>query len=462
MFEKEIYIERRKKLRHLVNSGVILLPGNNESPMNAAANTYQFRQDSSFLYFFGLNKPQLAGIMDIDEDREIIFGDDVDIDDVIWMGNQESVLEKARKSGVNEAKPFNELYGYIKTTINSGRQVHFLPPYRAYNILLISQLINIPPDRVQKEISVTLIQAIVTLRSVKEDCEIKELEKAWASGYDMHVAAMKLCSPGIHEYEITGHIEGIAKSNNGNISFPVILTQNGETLHNHYHGNRLSPGKLMLTDAGSETSMCYASDFTRTVPVSGRFTKEQRDIYQIVLQANNTAFELIKPGVPFRDIHLAAAKVITSGLMEMGVMKGYVEDAVAQGAHALFFPHGLGHMIGLDVHDMEDLGEDYVGYDEEIQRSDQFGLANLRLGRRLQENFYITNEPGIYFIPALIEKWEGEKINTDFIHYDKVKNFIGFGGIRLEDDVLVTKDGAKYPGQRIPIDPDDIERIMKD
>ncbi len=460
MFEKSIYKSRRKALINKQLNGVALILGNIDSPMNYLDNTFHFRQDSTFLYFFGLDFPGLAGVIDFDNGKEYLFGNDVDIEDIIWMGPQVPLKENAQNAGIENTAPLTKLFEYILGVIKQGRKIHFTPPYRGENKLFLERLLGISALKISEYASVELIKAIVDLRSVKEQIEIDEIEKACLVGYEMHVTAMKMAQPGIWEQKITGIIEGIANSGGGMISFPVILSQNGETLHNHNHSNYLEEGKLMLTDAGAETSLHYASDFTRTVPIGGKFTQKQREIYEIVLAANNKATELTKPGVTYLSVHLAAAEVIASGLKELGLMKGDVKEAVKNGAHAMFFPHGLGHMMGLDVHDMEDLGQIYVGYDDEIRPVDQFGTAYLRMGRKLEPGFVITNEPGIYFIPALIDKWQSEKINADFINFDKVNEYRDFGGIRLEDDILVTEEGSKILGRRVPIDPDEIEEIV--
>ena len=323
----------------------------------------------------------------------------------------------------------------------------------------LEDLLQVPAARVSEFESLELIQAVVSLRSVKEQVEIQEIKKACAVGYDMHVAAMKMAKPGVWEQQIAGTIEGIAISGGGMVSFPVILSQNGETLHNHDHSQLLEKGRLMLVDAGAESLMHYASDFTRTTPVGGKFSRKQRDIYNIVLAANNKATELIKPGITYLSVHMAVCELIASGLKDLGLMKGDVKEAVKNGAHALFFPHGLGHMLGLDVHDMEDLGQIYVGFDEETRPSGQFGTSALRMGRKLEEGFVITNEPGIYFIPALIDQWKNEKTNIDFINFDAIDKYRDFGGIRLEDNILVTKDGGQLLGERVPIDPEEVEKI---
>lgn len=461
MFNRETYITRRQKLKQKISNGIILLPGNIDSPMNYADNTYYFRQDSSFLYFFGLDFQKLAGVIDVDSGEEIIFGDDVDIEDIIWMGPQVALKEKAEKVGITRTEPYKNLQTVIEKAISSGRKVHFLPPYRADNKLLLNELLGISVSKLKAYSSLELIKAIVDLRSVKEIQEIDEIRKACAVGYQMHVTAMKMAKVGVWEQTIAGTIEGIANAGGGMVSFPVILSQNGETLHNHDHSKTLQNGRLLLVDAGAELGSHYASDFTRTVPVGGKFTQKQREIYDIVLAANNRGRELTKPGSTYLSVHLAAAEVIASGLKEIGLMKGDVKEAVKNGAHALFMPHGLGHMLGLDVHDMEDLGQIYVGYDDETRPIDQFGTAYVRMGRKLQPGFVITNEPGIYFIPALIEKWKAEKINADFINFDRLESYLDFGGIRLEDDILVTETGSEIIGDRIPITPDQVEDLMR-
>ena len=461
MFSSDTYITRRRYLKHNISEGLIVLLGNVDVPMNYTDNTYYFRQDSSFLYFFGLDFQRLAGVIDADSGDEIIFGDDVSIEDIIWMGPQVSLKEKAARVGITKTDSYKNLQVIIDKAIRSGRKIHFLPPYRAENKLLLSDLFGISPSKLASYSSLELIKAIVSLRSVKEEQEIAEIRKACAVGSQMHVTAMKMAKAGVQEQTIAGTIEGIANAGGGMVSFPVILSQNGETLHNHDHSQMLKDGRLLLVDAGAEIGSHYASDFTRTVPVSGKFTQKQREIYEIVLAANNRGRELTKPGTTYLSVHLAAAEVIASGLKDLGLMKGDVKEAVRNGAHALFMPHGLGHMLGLDVHDMEDLGQIYVGYDDETRPVDQFGTAYVRMGRKLQSGFVITNEPGIYFIPALIEKWKAEKINTDFINFDRLSGYLDFGGIRLEDDILVTETGSEIIGDRIPVTPDEIEDLMK-
>jgi len=459
MFDKQVYTERRNRLREKMGSGIILIPGNLESPMNYPENTYHFRQDSTFLYLFGLDIPDLFGVIDANSDDDIIFGNDNSIEDIIWSGIKPSIKDLAASVGVVNSLPMKELFAKINQS-SKGSPVHFIAPYRADIMLLLEELTGIQASALASKGSLELIHALVDMRSVKDEAEIAEIEIACETGYKMHVAAMKMAKPGIMEQEIAGIIEGIALAYGGGTSFPTILTQNGQTLHNHNHSFQLEKGRLMIVDAGAESNGHYASDFTRTIPVGGKFSQKQLDIYNIVLKANNTATSLIKPGETYLSIHLKVAEVIASGLKDLGLMKGDVKEAVANGAHALFFPHGLGHMMGLDVHDMENYGQIYVGYDKEIRPVDQFGTAYLRLGRRLQEGFVITNEPGLYFIPALIEKWYNEKINHAFINFDQAKKYLDFGGIRLEDDILVTATGARILGNRIPINPEEVEALQ--
>ena len=462
MFETSVYKNRRARLKEKVKSGLVLILGNGEAPANYTDNTYKFRQDSSFLYFFGLNQPGFAGVIDIDSGDEYIFGNDVDMDDIIWMGPQPSVKDMAARVGVSKTAPFARLADCMKTAISQGCRIHFLPPYRFRNMLLLEELLGIRPALVKNYASLELIKAVVDLRSVKEPCEIEEITKACNIGYEMHTAAMRNCKPGVKEQYIAGLIEGIAASYGSMVSFPVILSQNGETLHNHDHSQILQEGRMMLTDAGAEEVSHYCSDFTRTVPVGGKFLTRQKEVYNIVLAANNKAIEIAKPGVTYQYVHLEVCKVLAQGLKDLGLMKGDVNEAVAAGAHALFMPHGLGHMMGLDVHDMEDLGQIYVGYDDETRPIDQFGTSSLRMGRRLQEGFVITDEPGCYFIPALIDQWRAQGMHKEFLNYDKIETFKDFGGIRLEDDILIIPGGSRFLGdKRTPITVEEVEEIMR-
>ncbi len=459
MFDSKIYIKRRKQLREKVGQGLILFLGNEESPMNYPDNGYRFRQDSDFLYFFGLDSPSLAGLIDLEEGKEIIFGNDVDVEDIIWMGDQPLLKDRASRVGVNKTFPYDKLAETLNGALEKGRKVHYLPVYRKETSLKIENLLGINADKVNKYCSKELIKAVVDLRSKKIKQEIEQIESALDITYEMHTTAMKMAVPGKYEREIAGTIEGIALSYGANIAFPIILTVNGQILHNHYHGNKLEKGQLMVNDSGAESLMHYASDITRTVPVGGKFTQKHREIYEIVLKAQQTAIQASIPGRKNKDVHVKAVKVIASGLNELGLMKGDVDEAVKAGAHALFMPHGLGHMMGLDVHDMEGLGEDYVGYNKKTKRSDQFGLAYLRMAKELEPGFVLTVEPGIYFIPALIDKWFKEKKFMEYIDYKKLKPYRDFGGIRIEDNVLVTDKGQRVLGKPIPKTVKEVEDI---
>jgi Xaa-Pro aminopeptidase len=461
MFSADTYAKRRAGLRKEISSGILFFPGNGEVAFNYPANTYSFRQDSSFLYFFGLDHPDMAGIIDLDEGKEILFGNDVDIDDIIWMGKQPTMKEQAAKVGVAESMPLGSLEGYIKAAVSKGRKIHYLPPYRGETYLWLMDLLAIPKALVKPGASEELIKAVVKLRMTKEEAEIAEIEKAIGTAWQMHTTAMKMAMPGVTEQQIAGVVEGIANSGGGPVSFPVILSMNGQILHNHSHANTLTEGRLVVVDAGCETGLHYASDITRTVPVGGKFTERQKAVYETVLNANLAATAAVKPGVPFREIHLLAARKIVEGLTAIGIMKGDPAEAVAKGAHTLFFPHGLGHPMGLDVHDLEGLGENFVGYDEETIRSKEFGLAFLRFGRKLKEGFVMTIEPGIYFIPDLIDIWKKENKLAEFINYEVVDTYRDFGGIRIEDDVLVTATGHRVLGKPIPKTVAEIEGIMK-
>ncbi|NIO49249.1 MAG: M24 family metallopeptidase [Candidatus Aminicenantes bacterium] len=459
MFDARIYVQRRNRLKEKIKSGLIIFLGNEESPMNYPGNPYHFRQDSSFLYFFGLDFPALAAVIDIDEDKAIIFGNDVEIEDIIWMGFQPLLLVRAKGAGIEETAPLNQLEETVKKATKKGRKVHFLPPYRPETRLKLAQLLDLDPDVIGDNASKELIKEVVAQRSVKIDEEIDEMEKAHSISYEMHTTAMRMAKAGVYERQIVGKIEGIAFSYGCQLAFPTILTIDGQILHNHYHGNVLKDGRLLVNDSGAESEMHYASDITRTIPVGGKFTERQKEIYEIVLNSQETAIQSIKAGIKYREIHLKISKIIASGLKDLAMIKGDIEDAVREGVHAMFFPHGLGHLIGLDVHDMEDLGEDYVGYDDKTKRSDQFGFAYLRFAKELQPGHVLTVEPGIYFIPALIDKWKGEKKLAQFIDYEKVDKYRDFGGVRIEDNVLVTEDGCRVLGKSIPKKVIDLEEI---
>jgi len=450
MYNKNIYIKRREQLKKKVKSGLLLFLGNVDSPMNYTDNIYPFRQDSTFLYYFGLDHPGFAAIIDIDEYKEIIFGNDLSVDDIVWTGPQKTTVQLAKGVGINNTLQTSKLDEIIKSAISSDRKIHFLPQYRAENKITLSALLGINPQLINNYSSHELTTAVINQRSIKSKEEVDDIEKAVNVSYDMYTLAMRTAKPGIYEREVAGLVEGIVLAAGGRLSFPTILSVHGETLHNHYHHNKMKSGEIFVMDSGAEVSNGYASDITRTVPVNGKFTSMQKDIYQIVLKAQMSSIRAIKPGVSYKNIHLKAAKIIAQGLKNLGLMKGNVNDAVANGAHAMFFPHGLGHMMGLDVHDMENLGENLVGYEKNVKRSDQFGLAYLRLARKLEPGFVLTVEPGIYFIPELINKWQKEKINSRFINFNTVNKYRKFGGIRIEDDVLVTKSGHRVLGKPIP------------
>ncbi len=460
MFSKEVYTARRKNLIKQLSGGLVFLPGNSDVPFNYPANTFTFRQDSSFLYFFGVKQPDLIGIIDVDSGEDYMFGNDVDIDDIIWMGEQPTLKEFAGKNGVKQTFPLSKADEFIAKALKLGRKIHFLPAYRAQTKLSAEKLLGIPAGEINNNVSEELIKAVVKLRSVKEQVEIEDIERTVDVAYEMHTTSMKMAMPGAKEQDIYGKIEGIALSHGGPVSFPVILSVNGQILHNHHHENILKAGQLMVTDAGAESPMHYCSDITRTSPVGGKFSQKQKEVYETVMNANFEVIKKSKPGIFYKEMHLLSAKVVAQGLKDIGLMKGDVDEAVANGAHALFYPHGLGHMMGMDVHDMEGLGEDYVGYNETIKRSDQFGLAFLRMARKLEPGFVITVEPGIYFIPALIDIWKKEKKFENFINYQKLEEYRNFGGIRIEDDILITDNGCRVLGKPIPKTVKEIEDLM--
>lgn len=461
MFSKEVYVNRRNALKAKMNSGVLLFLGTSEAAVNYPGNTYRYRQDSNFNYFFGLTDPDLAAIIDLELGEEIIFGNDVDIDDIIWMGPQPFIKDKAESVGVSKSFPFAELEKYVSDAKAKGRKVHFLPPYRNHNKILLNKMLGVGFDQMKAQASEEFIKAVVSLRLIKEECEIAELDKACNIGYAMHYTAMKMARLGMVEQELVGVMEGIAISQGLMPSFPIILSQNGETLHNHSHHQVLTDGRLIVIDAGAETNSNYCSDFTRTIPSSGKFTTRQKEIYDIVAAANNHVIEISRPGISYTDVHLSMARIMAQGLKDLNILKGDVDEIVANGAQALMMPHGLGHNMGMDVHDMEDLGENYVGYDDNYKRSTQFGLGSLRMGKMLEKGHVITDEPGIYFIPALIEKWKNEGTNAQFINFDVLEKYYDFGGIRLEDDILITDEGCRLLGsKRLPITTEEVEREM--
>lgn len=455
MFSKEIYTQRRDKLRKSVGSGLILLLGNDESPMNYADNGYHFRQDSSFLYFFGLNHPFLAGILDCDTGEDWIFGNDLTVEDFVWMGPQPSVAMQSREVGIKKTGDITALVTLLGEAKKTGRKIHFLPPYRSENKIKLFEWLGIPPNESKTRASLPLIIGVVNQRNYKSPEEIVEIRKACDTSVDMHTLAMRMAKPGVSEARIAAAVYETALAAGGQIAFPIIATINGQTLHNHYHGNVLKAGDLFLLDAGAETAMGYAGDLSSTLPVNGRFDSRQKEIYSVCLDSHNTSITMLKPGIPFKEVYFESARVIVRGLKDLGLMKGNVNDAVANGAHALFFPCGLGHMMGLDVHDMEDLGEVYVGYAGE-PKSTQFGLKSLRLGRKLDPGFVFTIEPGIYFIPELIDQWKEKSHLSDYIDYHKVEEYRTFGGLRNEENFLITADGCELLGKPKPKSIEDV------
>ncbi len=457
MFAVEIYQKRRRRLVKQVESGLILLLGNVDSPYNACDNCYPFRQDSSFLYFCGLDRPGLALLLDVDEERETLFGNEQTEQHLIWSGAQPSLQDQAGQAGIGTAMSLDALRDAMRTALTAGRTIHCLPTCRAENVLSLAGLLDQPVSAARALVSKALIRAVVELRSVKGPEEIRELDAAADLGWQLHTAAMSMARPGVYEWQVAGELQAVAARADRQLAFPPIVTTRGEILHNHQRGNPLRPGDLLLVDCGVESRLHYASDHTRTLPVGGSFTSRQRDIYLAVLACMDRARSLIRPGIPYLEVHRDVCRTLVTALQDLELMRGDAEQAVAEGAHALFMPHGLGHMLGLDVHDMEDLGEDYVGYDDTIHRSNQFGTSALRLGRELREGFVLTVEPGLYFIPALIEKWKNADRHAEFINYTKLSEYLDFGGLRLEDDLLVTAGGNRLLGKPIPVGIDEIE-----
>ena len=460
MFEPQTYAGRRNALKAKFDSGIILFLGNEESAANYTANTYSFRQDSSFLYYFGLDLPGLAATIDVDNNIDTIYGNDFTVDDIVWMGPQPTMQQRAEMAGAVKAEQADKLTEVLKDAFTGGKKVHLLPQYRPENLLKISSLLGIYPVRVNDYVSEKLIRSVVEQRSVKSEEEIKEIDFAVDIANKMHTTAMRMLKPGISEKKIAGMIEGIALSLGNGLSFRPIVSIHGETLHNHSHKNIVKEGDLLVNDSGAETKLHYTSDITRTLPVSGKFSQKQKEIYEIVLKAEMQTIEEVKPDVYNKDLHMLAARIIVDGLKDIGLMHGDTDDALDVGAHALFFPHGLGHLMGLDVHDLEALGENFVGYDEETTRSPQFGLSYLRLAKKLKPGYVFTIEPGIYFIPELIDMWQKQSRHTEFINYDKVEEYRDFGGIRIEDDVLVTDDGYRVLGSKpIPKSVEEVEAL---
>jgi Xaa-Pro aminopeptidase len=459
MFSKQTYIERRKTLKNKVGSGLILFLGNDDTGMNYHDNVYPFRQDSSFLYYFGLDIASIHAIIDIDNDQEIIFGDELTIDDIVWTGPKEPLHEKAAKIGIIQVKPLAAISGFLHDVVSRKQNVHFLPPYRAEHDLKLQEWLHIAPSEASQRASVTLIKAIVSMRSYKTAEEIAEIEKAVDTSVDMHLEFMKIARPGMTEKELAGKLQSIAIGQGGDISYPIILTVNGEILHTHARDLAIQEGQLGLCDAGAETAMRYCGDLTRTIPVGKQFTSIQKEMYEIVLHAQKSAIAACKPGVLFKDVHTLACTKLLEGLKQVGVVKGDPEEAVAHDVHTLFFQCGLGHMMGMDVHDMENLGEQYVGYTEDLKKGTAFGWKSLRLGRALEPGFVFTVEPGLYLIPTLIDRWKAENKLSQFIDYNKLEQFRDFTGVRIEDNIVMTEDGNRVLGKELVKEVADVEAL---
>ncbi|MCD6596904.1 MAG: aminopeptidase P family protein [Bacteroidales bacterium] len=461
MFSKETYLKRQQELLSKVNAGVILLLGNEDSPMNYTDNAYYFRQDSSFLYYFGLTRPGLYALLDKNSGKTTIYGDDFTVEDFVWMGKQPAIQDLVTRCGVEYTGTVKELQNSISQSINRKEIIHFLPPYRPEHTLKIHKLLDIPLEKIKEETSKILIRAIVSQRNYKTEEELVEIEKGVDTTVDMHVKAIEMLRPGMKELDIVIEIEKIAKASGGNISFPTIATINGQFLHNHYYGNTVKEGQLFLLDAGAEVSSGYAGDLSSTFPVGKTFSKLQKEIFNIVLKAHYASVDTLKPGNEFKDVHRKACLNIAEGLKGMGLMKGNPAEAVEAGAHALFFPCGTGHMMGLDIHDMENLGEVIVGYGGK-PKSTQFGLKSLRLGRELEPGFVLTIEPGIYFIPELIDQWRAQSKFMDYLNYDAIEKFKNFGGIRNEENYLITAKGKRLLGsKKKPMLIEEIEALRK-
>lgn len=459
LFESAVYANRRAVLRKNSLTGLIILLGNEESSMNYKDNWYPFRQDSHFLYYFGINTASLVAVIDADTGAEIIFGDELTIEDIVWTGPLPSLVDMAHAVGVSKTRPYNHIETVIRQAMASGRKIHVTPPYRSENKIKLAQWLQVGVDAVDQFVSVPLIKAIISQRAYKENREVAEMDQATIISADMHLAAMRFAKPGMKEYEVMAKVKETAYASNASLSFHPIVTIHGETLHNVYSGHTIKEGQMILCDAGAANDMHYAGDLTCTFPVGKKFTDRQKEMYEIVLHAHQTSVAMLKPGVLFKEVYLNAAQKIVEGMQQLGIMKGNAAEAVAAGAHAMFFQCGLGHMIGLDVHDMEDLGETYVGYTDELKKSTQFGIKSLRLGRALEPGFTLTVEPGIYMIPELMDKWESENKFTEFINYPALQNYRDFSGIRVEEDYLITETGYRLLGKKLPMTVAEVEAV---
>lgn len=461
MFPVSTYTARRQTLQQAerLSSGLVLLLGNQKSPMTSRDNPYPFRQDSTFLYYFGLDEPDLIGVIDLDAETTRLYGDDPTLDEIVWMGDRPALRDLADRAGIPDVSPRSTLPDDLDSAIGQGRRVHVLPPYREAHYRQLGELLGLPRDRVDAYTSEALVRAVIEQRSRKSEEEIEQIEGAIKIASEMHETAMRMCSPGVSERTIAGRLSGIAETEGRGLSFRPTCSIHGEVLHNHEYSNRLQEDDLLLVDAGAAGPKYYTSDITRVTPVDGTFSSRQTMLYEAVHAAQIAAIDAIEPDVPFRRVHRRASRVLTEALKNIGLIRGPVEDAVDEGAHALFFPHGLGHMLGLDPHDMESLGEDLVGYADDQERSEQFGLHTLRLARPLEPGHVLTVEPGCYFIPALIRQWRQEDRHAEYIDYDTVAEFEGIGGIRIEDDVLVTQTGCRVLGPDIPKSIEEVQEV---
>ena len=460
VFDSQVYIDRRHILKRCLNQdGIILLLGNDDSSMNYKDNCYPFRQDSSFLYYFGLDVPALAAIIDTESGEEFIFGNELSMDDIIWTGILPSVKEMASIVGVNHTQAYNEVAHHVHKAVTSGRHVHILPPYRPENKMKLAVWLNTTLEDIADHVSLKLIKAVIAQRIIKSPLEVTEIEKAVSTSVDMQLAVIKTARPGVKEYELVAKVLEVAQAANSRLGYPAIITTHGQTLHTHYYGNVLSEERMVLCDIGAENAMHYGGDLTRTFPVGRTFSNRQKELYEVVLNAMDHAISMLKPGVSYKDIHLVACRKLVEGLIQVNLMKGDPEEAVAAGAHTMFFQCGLGHMLGMDTHDMEDLGEQYVGYTDNLQKDTVFGLKSLRLGRELEPGYVLTVEPGIYIIPELIARWQAENKYTGFINYDVLNTYRDFGGIRIEDNFLITATGSQLLGQYLPKTLKEIEEL---
>ena len=457
MFEKIFYENRRKKLKENFKSGLIVIMGNNFSPLDCEDNTYPFIQDATFRYYFGLNHNGLVGVIDIDNNVDIIFGNDYTMSDIIWMGKQKYLKDIAKEVGVDKFIEKEELKSYLKNREN----IRFTNQYKADNIMYLSSILDINPLEFDNYTSFDLVKAIIKQRNIKDKFEIEEIEKAVNITAEMHLTAMKKVKAGMKEYELVAEVEKMPKKYNAYYSFQTILTKNGQILHNHNHLETLKDGDIVLLDCGALNDEGYCGDMTTTFPVSGKFSEKQKIVHNIVNDMFETAKNNCRAGITYKELHLKACKVLTENMKKLGLMKGDVEEAVKVGAHALFMPHGLGHMMGMTVHDMENFGEVNVGYEDGEKKSSQFGLSSLRLAKKLEVGNIFTIEPGIYFIPELFEKWKKEKLHEEFLNYDEIEKYMDFGGIRMERDILIEENGeSRILGEKFPRTADEIENYM--